>query len=264
MDTVDLPPEIKVEQDGPVRIITMNRPDKLNATNADLHRGLAEVWPQLAADTDMRAAVFTGAGEAFSAGGDIPMMLEVQENFEARQTMMREARQIVLEMIRFPVPVVAAVNGPAVGLGCTLVVLCDIAIMAEDAHLSDPHVAVGLVAGDGSCVAWPLATSMLRAKEFLLTGDRIPAQEALSLGLVNRVVPKDKVHEEALAFAHRLAGLPPQAVQETKRALNIHLERAAAGVLDFSLAAESESFLTPEHRERTKAFLERSKAREKG
>ena len=132
-------------------------------------------------------------------------------------------------------PIVAAVNGPAVGLGCSLVALSDIVFMAESAHLADPHVMVGLVAADGGPVTWPLLTSLQLAKEYALTGDRIPARRAAEIGLVNHVCADDEVLDQAVACAHRIAKLPKQAVEDTKRILNLHLERAVLATLDFAL-----------------------------
>ena len=259
MSLYDLPPEVVVDADGPVRIVTLNRPDAYNAVNAGLHEGIATVWKQLAADPEARAVVLTGAGKAFSAGGDMAWFQKIQEDPGLRAAMMREARDVVYETIRCPLPVVAAVNGPAVGLGCSLAVLCDTVFIAEDAYLADPHVAVGLVAGDGGALLWPLLIGPLRAKELLFTGDRVPAAEAVGLGLANRMVPGERLREEALAFAHRLAGLPARALQDTKRAVNLHIEQALAGVLNFALAAESECFTLQEHRDLVARFLERQR-----
>src|SRR5690606_27743724 len=140
-----------------------------------------------------------------------------------RRRSLRLARRLAGEMLDVAVPVVCAVNGPAVGLGCTVATLCDIVFMADGAFLADTHVSVALVAGDGGAVTWPALTGLLRAKQYLLTGDRVSATEAVDLGLANFVVPADRLMDEALAFAHRLAAQPPQAVQETKAILNQHL-----------------------------------------
>jgi enoyl-CoA hydratase/carnithine racemase len=246
-----------VESDGPVRIVTINRPDVYNAVNGALHLGLVKVWKQLAADPEARAVVLTGAGKAFSAGGDMAWLAAVQGDEALRADLMREARDLVVEMLHCPLPVIAAVNGPAVGLGCSVAVLSDIVFIAEDAYLADPHVAVGLVAGDGGTLVWPLLVGPLRAKELLFTGDRVPAGDAVRWGMANRAVPRETLREEAVAFAHRLAGLPVRALQDTKRAINLHFEQAVTNVLNFALAAQSESFTLPEHRERVAMFLER-------
>ena len=253
----DVPDEIVVESDGPVRIIRLNRPDELNAVNPGLHRGVADVFPQIDADGAARSVVITGNGRAFSAGGDFTLLDDMANDTEVRQREITVGRVLVLNMIRCRVPVVTAVNGPAVGLGCSLVALSDVVYMAETAYLADPHVVVGLVAADGGPLTWPLHTSLLLAKEYAFTGDRISAARAAQIGLANHVVADDSVLDEALACAHRIAKLPPQAVQATKRVLNLHLERAVLATIDFAMGAEYDSFDTDELRANVDRFLER-------
>lgn len=238
----DMPPEIDVTAEGPLRIITLNRPDALNAVNDSLHVGLAQLWARLGEDRSARAAVITGAGRAFSAGGDFKYLDELRQDPDLRAKTILHGREIVLGMARTRIPVVAAVNGPAVGLGCSLVALSDIVYMAETAYLADPHVQVGLVAADGGPLTWPLQMSLLLAKEYALTGARISAERAVTLGLANHVVA-DPV-SEAKACALKIAGLPRQAVESTKRLLNIHLERAVLACLDYANTAEEQSFST--------------------
>ena len=238
---------IRVERDGPVRIVTLDRPDELNAFSEDLHAEFVQLLHQIEDDTDARAVVLTGAGKAFSAGGSFEDFERRRVDPAARRRSLRLARRLVDDMLGVAVPVVAAVNGPAVGLGATVTTLCDIVFMAEGAFLADTHVSVALVAGDGGAVTWPAMTSLLRAKQYLLTGDRLSAVEAVELGLANFVVPAERLLPDAVAFAHRLAAQPAQALQETKALLNQHLRANAVRALGYGLAAESQSHDTDDY-----------------
>jgi len=252
---------LKVESDGAVRIVTLNDPDKLNAMTDPLHEALTDVWVHIMRDADARAVILTGAGRAFSAGGNVPGFLRNVEDVEYRRAGMRTARLFVDHILGCHLPVIAAVNGPAVGLGCSIAMSSDIVLMADTAYLADTHVAVGLVAGDGGVVTWPFMMSMLKVKEYLFTGERIPAQTAVQIGLANRVVPADSLMDEALLLAQKLAAQPPQALQETKRSLNLHLQEAALRVLPYALSAETESFSSPEVAATARKFAEKSAAR---
>ena len=236
----DMPDEIGVEADGPLRIITLNRPDHLNAVNDALHAGLARLWPRLSEDHDARAAVLTGAGRAFSAGGDFAYLKELSEDPAARAKTIAHGRDLVLGLARCRVPVVAAVNGPAVGLGCSLVALSDVVYIAETAYLADPHAQIGLVAADGGPLTWPLHTSMLWAKEYALTGAKIPAARALEMGLANHVSADPLT--DARACAKKIAGLPRRAIESTKRLLNMQLERNVLATLDYATTSEELTF----------------------
>jgi enoyl-CoA hydratase len=255
-------PDLLIEAVEAVRVITLNRPESLNAVSGSLHEALEHVWAHIASDPEARAVVITGAGRAFSAGGDLNQIVAMQRDPAMRTVVLDQARRIVAEVMDFRLPVVAAVNGPAVGLGCTVATCTDVVLIADTAFMADPHVSVGLTAGDGGAAVWPLVMGMLRAKEYLLTGDRISAEQAVAFGLANRVVPAGSLMTEAMALAARLAGQPPQAVQSTKRALNMHLKRAISGVLEYALAEEYLSFDTPENRAVVARMLERSQQRD--
>ncbi|WP_067662620.1 enoyl-CoA hydratase/isomerase family protein [Nocardia miyunensis] len=254
-------PELLIESRGAVRIVTLNRPEALNATNEALHDALVGVWRFIATDIEARAVVLTGAGRAFSAGGDFQHFVELWDDRPGRRKEIDAARRLLEEMLDFPLPVVAAVNGAAVGLGCNLAACSDIVLIAESAYMADPHVGVGLTAADGGAPTWPMLMGMLQAKEYLLTSERIPADRAVALGLANRTVADEALLDEALRTADKLAAQPPQAVQSTKRALNLHLKRAVAGVLEYALAEEFASFDTAEHQALVRRFLDRSRRR---
>jgi enoyl-CoA hydratase len=246
----DLPEELSVEIDGPVRTVVLNRPAELNAVNKRLHWALANVWQRLSQDAEARVVVLTGAGRAFSAGGDLDWITSFLDDPVARDESLREGAQIIEELLRFPLPVVAAVNGPAVGLGCSLAVLCDIVLISESAHLADPHVSVGLVAGDGGAAFWPLLTPILRSREYLYTGARIPAATAVDLGLATRTTPPGDLLPQVRELARRLAAQPKEALQGTKRVTNMHLSQALSGAMQAGFAAEAVTMRSDEHRER--------------
>jgi enoyl-CoA hydratase/carnithine racemase len=243
----DLAPDLVVIVEGPVWLIELNRPEQRNAASEALHTALAGVWDHVAADDDVRAVVLTGRGRAFSAGGDFHVMTRVQRDEAFREQNIDEARRIITGMVRCPVPVITAVNGPAVGLGCSLALLSDMVLMAEGAYLADPHVQVGLVAGDGGAMVLPLIVGLARARELLFLGERVSGEDAVRLGLANRVLPRDKLLTEAMDLARRLAALPAAALRGTKRAVNLHLEQAMATVMETALAAERDSMASPEH-----------------
>jgi enoyl-CoA hydratase/carnithine racemase len=230
-----------------VRTIVLRRPDTLNALDDVLHSALADAFQAIAADPGLRAVILTGSGGAFSAGGDRALIRALQLDRQRRNRTLEVARQLFQRFVTLDIPVIAAVNGPAVGAGCTLALLCDVAIMAEDSYLADPHVTIGLVPGDGGTVLWPLLAGLPAARAYLLTGDRVSAVEAHRLGLVHQVVPGDMLLEAARGFADKIAARPVFAVRETKRALNLHLGNAAEISFDAAIEAEARSFDSPEH-----------------
>jgi enoyl-CoA hydratase len=252
----DPPDSILLERRGPVCVLTLHRPDRLNAASRELHRELAVVWAKASSDPGTGAIVLTGAGRAFCAGGDAELLRAMTADEALRSEVLQEGAAIVRAMIECPLPIVAAVNGPAVGLGWSLASTADFVVAADDAFFADPHVSMGLVAGDGGALTIPLLAGLLRAKEFVLLGDRLSAVDAERVGLVNRVVPRADVLGVAIDIAARLASYPSQAMRETKRLLNLALARSVESSLDDALAAEATSFNT-EHFQRNLASLVR-------
>lgn len=215
-----------------MRILTLNRPEKLNAADLAMHCQLNERWREIASDGDVGAVVLTGAGRAFCAGGDLSLLLDIAPDDPVRVELAAIHRDLLHLMLSLPVPIVAAVHGPALGFGAELVALCDMAVLAEDAYLGDPHVLYGVGASPGLRLAWPALTSLAIAKELLLTGRRVDANEALRIGLANRVTPAGVELATALSLAEEVAALPPQGVSDTRVCLNRALvdaeNRAAA------------------------------------
>jgi enoyl-CoA hydratase len=247
--------DIKVN-DG-VAVVTLNRPERRNAIGADMHLGLEELFHEASFDVDLRAIVLTGAGEkAFSAGGDVS---EFGKDLPGKGTgyLFRGPRYLIQNMLNCEVPIVAAINGYAIGLGATLALLSDIIYMADTATIADTHVNVGLTAGDGGAVIWPHLVGIHRAKEMLLLGKRVSAADAERYGLVNYVVPADKLMDEAMACAGELAKGAPFAIRWTKMALNRQLWQTLNNVLEFGLATEAMTMATQDHKEAVSAFAEK-------
>jgi enoyl-CoA hydratase len=232
---------IEHDDDGVV-VVTLNRPEALNAADQEMHTAISKLWGELEATPNVRAVVLTGAGRAFSGGGDLQNLQNMVDSVELRRMVMAESAVIVRTMVGFSAPIVSAVNGPAIGLGCSLASFSDIVVMEEDAYFADPHVAIGLVAGDGGALTWPLNTGLQRTKEWLLLGGRITADEAFRFGLANRVVPKGESLAEAKSIARRFAALPSQALRETRRVLNQPLIARVDEALEELLATETQSF----------------------
>lgn len=252
------------DRQGDVLRVTIDHPDDaLNAVDELLHQELTRLFRELKREDHARAVVLTGRGRAFSAGGSFDWFPSLQEP-AALEHLRRDAKQMIWDLLDVEVPIVAALNGPAVGLGASLALLCDVIYMADTATLADPHVRVGIVAGDGGTAIWPLAIGPARAKEYLLTGDPVPAAEAERLGLVNRVVPADRLQDEALAFARRLAAGAPLAVRYTKQAVNKLVKDALNVAFDTATALELVTFRSEDHREALAALREKRKPRFQG
>ncbi|MFQ5611827.1 MAG: enoyl-CoA hydratase/isomerase family protein [Anaerolineae bacterium] len=224
-----------------ILLLTLNRPEMLNATNARLHTELVQVWDTIDRDPEVRVAVVTGAGRAFSAGGDYGLVEKAYRDFEEIARILDEARDLVYNILRCQKPIVSAINGPAVGAGLVVALLADISIAAENARLADGHVRMGVAAGDHAAIVWPLLCGMARAKYYLLTGDFVTGKEAERIGLVSLSVPDEQVFDKAMEVATGLATGPRYAIKFTKRALNQWLLQAGP-IFDHSLALEMMGF----------------------
>lgn len=254
---------IQISREGDILILTLNRPERLNAVNGEMHAELARIFLDADEDPDSNVIVLTGAGRAFCAGGDVSgMTSEAGSNLIQRGLRIRgEGHQVVESLLAVEKPIIAMVNGPAVGLGATLALLCDVIVAAEDARIGDRHVNVGLVAGDGGAVIWPLLIGVARAKEYLMTGDLLTGKDAAAIGLVNHAVPQEELRSYTMALARKLADQMPFAVRATKVAVNRMLRRQVLEMMDACLAWEEQSMKMEDHREAAAAFLERRKPR---
>lgn len=250
--------------DNGVATVTLQSGEPFNSVTWEMHHELSTIFQALNTDPCVQVIVVTGAGEAFCAGANLTWLrgqLDTpMDPLEARQA----ARGIVLGYLDCTKPIIARVNGDAIGLGATLAVLADIVIMADSARIADPHVRIGLVAGDGGAVIWPLLVGYARAKEFLLTGNAVSAPDAVAMGLVNRSVPREQLDEVVGKFVRQIMTAAPLAVRFTKAAVNIPLRQAVESVLEASLAFETITMRSDDIKEGVDAFLQKRKPEFKG
>jgi enoyl-CoA hydratase len=249
--------QLKFERrENGVLLITLNRPEKYNATDEGMHGELARVWTDISTDPETRVAVVTGAGKAFSAGGDLEMVQRMVGDYDRVAHMLTEMSDLVYNMINCEKPVVSAINGVAVGAGLVVALLSDISICAEDAQLGDGHVKLGVAAGDHAAIIWPLLAGIAKARYYLLTGEMLTGTEAERIGMVTKALPRDKVLEEALEIAETLATGSQLAIRWTKRALNNWL-KTAGPIFDQSAAYEMLCFMGPDVVEGAAALREK-------
>jgi len=255
---------LRFDRDGDVLRITIDRPgNDLNAVDGSLHDEFARLFRELRREHEARAVLLTGHGRAFSAGGDFAWFPTLR-SVDVLADLHRDAKQLIWDLLDVDLPIVCALNGPAVGLGASIALLCDVIVMAETATLADPHVRVGIVAGDGGAAIWPLLVGPARAKQYLLTGDPVSAAEAERIGLVNEVVPAASLEARALHWAERLAAGAPLALRYTKQAVNAQVKRALLESFDLSTALELTTLLSDDHQEALAALTEKRKPRFRG
>jgi enoyl-CoA hydratase/carnithine racemase len=258
--------KVEIDDDG-VCVVTLNRPDTLNAAGGPMHPELERIWVDINDDARVKAVVLTGEGRAFSAGGDLKGMAQrvgTHENFVHSLNQPAGTRRLWQNLTDVQVPIVAAINGDAVGLGCTLALFCDITVIADTARIGDTHVRVGLVAGDGGAVIIPLLVGIGKAKDMMLRGRLLSGTEAQAIGLVTHVRPQAEVLNEAKAIARELAALPKYAVAWTKLSVNKPLKQQLNLVLDTSIAYEMLTVSTGDHAEAARAFVAKRKPQFKG
>jgi enoyl-CoA hydratase len=254
--------KMKFERDGKVLTALFNQPEKLNSIDNATEKELVDFLHEANEDPSFNVVILTGAGRAFSAGGDIPFMQKVIDDPSLFGTV--QPKRTVMGLIDFPKPLIAKVNGPAIGLGATIALLCDIIFASPNAKFADPHVNVGFTAGDGGAIIWPQLIGYARAKQYLLTGDSISAEEAERIGLINRVVPAEELDRKTMELAQRLANGATKSINWTKQLVNIGLRQVASGLMDASIAYEALSNLTKDHQEAVRAFMEKRKPKFSG
>ena len=264
MNAAEPPSRVRVERDGLIAHIVLDRPELLNRIDEEAHGELEEVFTQVATMTEIRAVVFCATGAVFSAGGDFDFILSQNQKAD-RHTMIKATISFFNAFLSIPSPIVVALQGDVAGVGSSLVLSADAVVSHPRARISDPHVAVGLAAGDGGCIAWPLSAGMMLAKRHLLTGEPMLASDAHRVGLITDLVDTPaEVLPAAQKLAERIAGLPPVAVQGTKLALNHLVRQRLAEVGEFAAAMEYESLKTTDVVEAVAAIRERRTPRYSG
>jgi enoyl-CoA hydratase len=248
-----------MDRRGPILTVTLNRPETLNAIDGSMHDELATIFYDVQRDEQAEVIVLTGAGAAFSAGGDLNWLAALRQAGGSDHHVVVDAKKIVFGLLDLEKPIIARIAGPCVGLGATIALLCDVSYAAQSAQIGDPHVRVGLVAGDGGAVIWPQLVGYARAKEYLLTGDLLSAQEAERIGLINHVVPDAELDQQVYALAHRLATGARDAIRWTKTVVNLGLKQIAHSIMDASISYEMQTAATQDHAEAIAAFQARRK-----
>jgi enoyl-CoA hydratase len=245
------------ERRGRLLHASFNRPQTMNAIDSVAHEELARFFAEVTADPLTDVVILSGVGRAFSAGGDLDHIQAMIDEPDKFLKDLQDAKRIVFGMLDCPKPIIAKLNGHAVGLGATIALLCDVIFAVPTAKIGDPHVKIGFTAGDGGAFIWPHLLGHARAKEYLLTGRLMTAEEAERLGLINHVVPAAEIDRVVDEFAQELLKGAMRAIQWTKLSVNIGLKQTAQAVLDASLAYEALSNVTADHQEAITALREK-------
>lgn len=241
-----------------ILVITINRPAKLNATDAAMHNALSRVWLDIHEDPDTRVVIVTGSGEAFSAGGDLEWIETMVNDYDGMRVAFKEAGELVYRMVHCEKIIISAINGMAVGAGLAVALMADISLIAEEAKFTDGHIRLGVAAGDHANIIWPLLCGLAKAKYYLITSDFIDGKTADRIGLVSKSVPAEDLMDEAMRIATKVATGPQDAARFTKRALNLWVQQAAPA-FDASLGFEMLNFMGPDVKEGALALKEKRK-----
>jgi enoyl-CoA hydratase len=257
---------IKTEMDDKgILTVTLNRPEKRNGFIQAWHGELIEIWEKVNIDDRVRCVIFTGAGKAFCAGGDVGAFPAVKlDPMQKTLNWLRDVKTTVTRIMECDKPIIAKVNGAAVGLGSSLVAACDVSFISDQAVIGDTHVKFGLVAADGGSALWGLLMGVNRQKEYLWSGELMSGQKAAELGLCNHCVPAADLDRTVQEYAEMIAALPPRAVQWTKRAINAPLINQVSANFDAAVPLEVMSAQTEDHLEAASAFREKRKGIYKG
>ena len=241
-------PDLTFDRPAPgVLRVTLDGPG-LNAVNHAVHRQLADVWVTIDRDNTTNVALLRGAGKAFSAGGSFDLIDSIMDDYAVRAQVMREARDLVFNVINCSKPIVSAIHGAAVGAGLVAGLLADVSVVAKNARIIDGHTRLGVAAGDHAAICWPLLCGMAKAKYYLLTCDTLTGEEAERIGLVSLCVDEHDVQDRALEVAVQLSNGAQSAIRWTKQSLN-NWYRSQSGIFDASLAYEFFGFSGPDARE---------------
>ncbi len=248
---------LEFERDGQVLTVRINGADRMNAVNAKLHTELSTVFNDIDDHDDCTVVVLTGAGNVFCAGGDLEWISQMAEDPHSFDVTGKEGRRLLETQLSCSKPIIAAVNGHAVGLGATMALFCDLVIAVDTAKIGDPHVRVGLTAGDGGAVIWPYLVGFARAKEYLLTGKLLSGTKAAEIGLINAAVPAEEFDAAVKAMCDELLASPRRAVSLTKRTINMHLSKMVGEMMEASFAFEDLAHRSEDHREAVRALIEK-------
>jgi len=248
---------IVATRSGRILTLALTAPNPVNAVDGTMHHELSRIFLDAQDDPDSDLIILTGAGRAFCAGGDTAWFKTHIEDPSSFRAIGPEAKRIITSLLDLEKPILCRLNGAAAGLGATIALMCDVIIASDKAVVGDPHVKVGLVAGDGGAIIWPQLIGFARAKELLMTGEMLTAERALALGLINHVAPHDQLDAKVLEVAGKILANPKWAVRWTKTAANLPLRALAVQLLDAAMAYELLSNTLADRREAVSAFIEK-------